>query len=969
MNRSRVALRMIASAVPLSALRDFNRRQRRLSGTSKINRTRDISDGRSLLPTFPTENSVFHRAFEPRAKASLRDTCRVSTSVVDSRYTFPNRAVVKIFVCWGTTCSACSGSMLGERLVLTTAHCVYDLSRPAGDRWITSALVIPGQGDSVFPFIEASLDGSPDAGVAAALDKPYGYAWSTYVRTFPGYTELCADCECSASALNIDMAVIEIDRRLGARTGYFGTKNTVSTSVNVAGYPASSCWGILQYARYFPTDSVRNESFHVNGFIEGGDSGSPAFFYSPTPPIDARIEGTVACGSSDTSTLFCRMSSTKNTQISTWTSTLLSTAVDRSFLVEYVSEAKGISQSLLYQGLDFDCSLTLLNVGWKESGIIAVNYWLSTDLLLSSSDIFVGTRSFSSLNPFTAMRFYADLSVPSPAAGTYFLIAEYSSSSDSYALDFNEVVIASRTIAVNCVVSAWTEWSTCNASCGSGTQVRTRIVTVQPQFGGLACPALTEYQACNLRTCEDDDLPGGASAIIPNARGFTGFASSTDVDWFKFSAIANVPYSISLVFSHAMGDLDMSLFAGCNFSSCSLELGSSTSVDDNEFILYVSPTTQTVWIKVFGFGSAGATSFSIFVDFPVDCVVSDWSGWSGCNVSCGSGTQSRTRMILTQSRNGGSACPPLSEIQVCISSSSCAACANSARSCGVSSCQFCFAPRSCVANTCVLTNGTVRCVDEPWSCDRTAIFTPVMSCLSSVSSVSVVSAPSSGTLSLASTRAVQLVYSPKTGFSGPDSFVYQACDPNGNCATARVLVTVTTIPPSPPTFPVGAIIGIAIGGAIFFLLVIVAVVLACRRNKRNKHNEELQADTSLNVISNQFSGSKVEVGEVVVPSAPPLTDVPVVSGVPATPRPGDLAVAPDDPVAPLDPLLPVELNNPVAHPPMETPVTATTAPLNAGMIPVEKEMPSIFVEKEMPTISVEKEMPTSAPDVFESGEK
>jgi len=50
---------------------------------------------------------------------------------------------------------------------------------------------------------------------------------------------------------------------------------------------------------------------------------------------------------------------------------------------------------------------------------------------------------------------------------------------------------------------------------------------------------------------------------------------------------------------------------------------------------------------------------------PVDCKVSDWSKWMECTKSCGTGTRKRTRYIITDSKNNGTPCPVLEEIELC----------------------------------------------------------------------------------------------------------------------------------------------------------------------------------------------------------------------------------------------------------------------------------------------------------------
>jgi len=50
---------------------------------------------------------------------------------------------------------------------------------------------------------------------------------------------------------------------------------------------------------------------------------------------------------------------------------------------------------------------------------------------------------------------------------------------------------------------------------------------------------------------------------------------------------------------------------------------------------------------------------------PVDCAVSDWSDWNSCSKTCGTGTQDRSRTIITQPQYGGSQCLSLSESRDC----------------------------------------------------------------------------------------------------------------------------------------------------------------------------------------------------------------------------------------------------------------------------------------------------------------
>jgi len=50
---------------------------------------------------------------------------------------------------------------------------------------------------------------------------------------------------------------------------------------------------------------------------------------------------------------------------------------------------------------------------------------------------------------------------------------------------------------------------------------------------------------------------------------------------------------------------------------------------------------------------------------PVDCEMSEWSGWSKCTAECEGGVRSKTRSLLVKPKNGGIACNTAEETEAC----------------------------------------------------------------------------------------------------------------------------------------------------------------------------------------------------------------------------------------------------------------------------------------------------------------
>ena len=161
---------------------------------------------------------------------------------------------------------------------------------------------------------------------------------------------------------------------------------------------------------------------------------------------------------------------------------------------------------------------------------------------------------------------------------------------------------------VDCQVGPWSAWSECSASCGTGTQTRTREIVVAAEHGGAACPStLEEQRQCNTHPCPVDCQVGAWSA----------------------------------------------------WSECSASCGTGTQTRTREIVVAAEH------------GGAACPSTleeqrqCNTHPCPVDCQVSAWSAWSECSASCGGGVRTRTRDIIQPAENGGMQCPDLEQSEAC----------------------------------------------------------------------------------------------------------------------------------------------------------------------------------------------------------------------------------------------------------------------------------------------------------------
>ena len=160
-----------------------------------------------------------------------------------------------------------------------------------------------------------------------------------------------------------------------------------------------------------------------------------------------------------------------------------------------------------------------------------------------------------------------------------------------------------------CLVSNWSDWGSCSKTCGTGQKTRTRTIT---QRGTSTCPPLEESQTCNTQACPP------VNCVVS--------------DW-------------------------------SGWSQCDKTCGGGQQTR-NRTVVTPSANGGTV-CPVLTESQSCNTQACPPNNPPVNCVVSDWSGWSQCDKTCGGGQQTRNRTVVTPSANGGTVCPVLTESQSC----------------------------------------------------------------------------------------------------------------------------------------------------------------------------------------------------------------------------------------------------------------------------------------------------------------
>jgi len=206
---------------------------------------------------------------------------------------------------------------------------------------------------------------------------------------------------------------------------------------------------------------------------------------------------------------------------------------------------------------------------------------------------------------------------------------------------------------VDAIVNQWAAWGRCSESCGNGIQVRTRTCT-GPRWGGESCPGnLREEKACMVKNCPIDgkntQWTTYSTCSKTCGKGMQQrFRTCTQPQFGGRACVGGLVQDKSCYIARHC-PIDGTLAQWSDFSACSVSCGVGTK----------GRNRQMSAPRYGGAARPAGPLFEVASCFlkkcPINGVISAWSAYGRCSVSCGPGKKTRTR-VCTPPRFGGKAC-------------------------------------------------------------------------------------------------------------------------------------------------------------------------------------------------------------------------------------------------------------------------------------------------------------------------
>jgi hypothetical protein len=209
--------------------------------------------------------------------------------------------------------------------------------------------------------------------------------------------------------------------------------------------------------------------------------------------------------------------------------------------------------------------------------------------------------------------------------------------------------------AVDCVVGDWGIFTQCDKTCGAAESVRERNVIVEPHYQGTSCPSLEESQPCSLGTCDPVDCIMGAWSdwsTCSRTCGIGTFKRQRPIDQQSGDSICPNTEEVE---ECTEDDCPIDCVEGLWDA-----WGQCTKSCTSDGVAGVKERTRKIDHRPSGGGGkckATTQKKHCGTDIcPVDCIPGPWSEWASCSATCGAGTRNRSRKVVQTAMYGGADC-------------------------------------------------------------------------------------------------------------------------------------------------------------------------------------------------------------------------------------------------------------------------------------------------------------------------
>jgi hypothetical protein len=216
---------------------------------------------------------------------------------------------------------------------------------------------------------------------------------------------------------------------------------------------------------------------------------------------------------------------------------------------------------------------------------------------------------------------------------------------------------------IHCNVGEWGEWGPCNAVCGGGSSTRRREVLTPPEHSGAACPHLTQALPCHTQPC-----PVGAHCLVTEWSGYSPCNAECGGGETVKTRMVTVtpayrgdecpPLEFPLPCNTQPCPVHCQVGHWGGYGDCNAVCGGGYSTRERAVVVQARFNGEPC-------PHLAETRQCSAEPCPVHCQTSAWGEWGACTASCGTGSAVRTRTVAVAAKFRGNNCGRLTDGMAC----------------------------------------------------------------------------------------------------------------------------------------------------------------------------------------------------------------------------------------------------------------------------------------------------------------